>query len=177
MEPPRAMTTAIAFSNASFVMMSLLVSPFCSMPTTAWPASRALASRLRSTDGGLADPTDPTSADPNCNAHLQLWIDANSDYAQQPAEVVALTALGQHLAHARGREQVRDAAAVTADQPTPPLPLGAVASAPAPAAAPAPAPAPAPEKIPVGRRMATIATSALVAMRLRRPSRQDRPKR
>jgi serine/threonine protein kinase len=67
----------------------------------------------------------------------------------------------------------------TADQPTPPLPLGAVPSAPAPAAAPAPAtaPAPAPEKIPVGRRMATIATSALVAMRLRRPSRQDGPRR
>jgi eukaryotic-like serine/threonine-protein kinase len=67
----------------------------------------------------------------------------------------------------------------TADQPTPPLPLGAMPSAAAPAAAPAraPAPAAAPEKIPVGRRMATIATSALVAMRLRRPSRQDGPKR
>ncbi|HEY7432570.1 MAG TPA: serine/threonine-protein kinase, partial [Streptosporangiaceae bacterium] len=63
----------------------------------------------------------------------------------------------------------------TADQPTPPLPLGAVPSAMAPAAAPAPAPAP--EKIPVGRRMATIATSALVAMRLRRPSRRDEHKR
>jgi hypothetical protein len=63
----------------------------------------------------------------------------------------------------------------TADQPTPALPLGAVPSAMAPAAAPAPAPAPA--KIPVGRRMATIATSALVAMRLRRPSRQDEHKR
>jgi hypothetical protein len=35
----------------------------------------------------------------------------------------------------------------------------------------------APEKIPVGRRMATIATSALVAMRLRRPSRREEPKR
>ena len=35
----------------------------------------------------------------------------------------------------------------------------------------------APEKIPVSRRMATIATSALVAMRLRRPSRQEGPKR
>jgi hypothetical protein len=61
----------------------------------------------------------------------------------------------------------------TADQPTPALPLGAAPSAMAPAAAPAPAPA----KIPVGRRMATIATSALVAMRLRRPSRQDEHKR
>lgn len=62
----------------------------------------------------------------------------------------------------------------TADQPAPVLPLGAAPSAMAPAAA---APAPAPEKIPVSRRMATIATSALVAMRLRRPSRQGEPKR
>jgi serine/threonine protein kinase len=59
----------------------------------------------------------------------------------------------------------------TADQPAPALP-GAVPSAVAPAA-----PAPAPERIPVSRRMVTIATSALVAMRLRRPSRQDEPKR
>ena len=60
----------------------------------------------------------------------------------------------------------------TADQSAPALPLGAVPSAMAPAAA-----TPAPEKIPVSRRMATIATSALVAMRLRRPSRQEEPKR
>ena len=60
----------------------------------------------------------------------------------------------------------------TADQPAPALPPGAVPSAMAPAAA-----TPAPEKIPVSRRMATIATSALVAMRLRRPSRQEEPKR
>ena len=39
-------------------------------------------------DGGLADPTDPTSADPNCAAHLQLWIDYNSNYAQGHDEVV-----------------------------------------------------------------------------------------
>jgi prepilin-type N-terminal cleavage/methylation domain-containing protein len=31
----------------------------------------------------LPDPDDPT-----CNAHLQLWIDSNSDYAQQPEEIV-----------------------------------------------------------------------------------------
>jgi hypothetical protein len=41
---------------------------------------------------------------------------------------------------------------------------------PVPAAQPAEAPAS--EKVPVGRRVATIATSALVAMRLRRPSRR-----
>jgi serine/threonine protein kinase len=60
----------------------------------------------------------------------------------------------------------------TADQAIPVLPRGAAPSAMAPAAV-----APAPEKIPVGRRMATIATSALVAMRLRRPSRREEPKR
>ena len=60
----------------------------------------------------------------------------------------------------------------TADQPNAALPLGAVPSAPSPLGA-----TPAPEKIPVSRRMATIATSALVAMRLRRPSRQEEPKR
>ena len=66
--------------------------------------------------------------------------------------------------------------APTADQPNPVMPHGAPsAAAPAPAA-PVPAP-PAPEKINVGRRMAAIATSALVAMRLRRPNRQAEPKR
>ena len=60
----------------------------------------------------------------------------------------------------------------TADSPAPVLPSAAVPSA----AVPAPA-APAPEKVPVGRRMATIATSALVAMRLRRPGRPAEPKR
>ncbi len=44
----------------------------------------------------------------------------------------------------------------TADAPSPVLPVGAD---------------PASEKVPVGRRMATIATSALAAMRLRRPGR------
>jgi hypothetical protein len=56
------------------------------------------------------------------------------------------------------------------------LPPGAVPSAMAPAAAAPAAAAPVAEKIPVGRRMATIATSALVAMRLRRPSRREKPK-
>jgi len=64
----------------------------------------------------------------------------------------------------------------TADQPVPVLPHGAVPSAVRPSAV-APAPAPAPEKIPVSRRVAAIATSALVAMRLRRPSRRAEPER
>jgi len=74
----------------------------------------------------------------------------------------------------------------TADAPSPVLPPGMVPSAATPAAgvpsAAVPAPAAqaqaqAPEKVPVSRRMATIATSALVAMRLRRPGRPDEPKR
>ena len=55
----------------------------------------------------------------------------------------------------------------TAGSPVPVVPVPVV---PVPAAQPAEAPAPG--KIPVGRRVATIATSALVAMRLRRPSRR-----
>ena len=46
----------------------------------------------------------------------------------------------------------------------------------APPAGPTPAPGPAPGKVPVGRRMATIATSALAAMRFRRSSRPADPK-
>ena len=69
----------------------------------------------------------------------------------------------------------------TTDSPIPVLPIGAVPSSAGPSVAgpsavtPDPA-TPAPEKVPVGRRMATIATSALVAMRLRRPGRPDEPK-
>lgn len=39
-------------------------------------------------DGGLADPTDAASADPYCKAHLQLWVDSNSDYAKEDSEVI-----------------------------------------------------------------------------------------
>jgi len=39
-------------------------------------------------DTGLADPTDPLSDDDTCQAHLQLWVDANSDYVRQETEVI-----------------------------------------------------------------------------------------
>lgn len=39
-------------------------------------------------DGGLSQLDDPTSADPECAAHLQLWIDSDSDYAQDSSEIV-----------------------------------------------------------------------------------------
>ncbi len=45
-------------------------------------------SRSTVCDGGLADLTDPTSGDPTCDIHLQLWIDANSDYVKQDSEIV-----------------------------------------------------------------------------------------
>lgn len=44
--------------------------------------------RAAECDGGLADPSDPASTDSDCDAHLQLWIDSNSDYARQSSEVV-----------------------------------------------------------------------------------------
>jgi hypothetical protein len=55
-DPPKAMTTAMALSNASRVMMSRAVSPARSMPTTASPLARANPSRRRSTAGGEAEP-------------------------------------------------------------------------------------------------------------------------
>lgn len=39
-------------------------------------------------DGGLSDPDDATSTDPYCAAHLQVWVDRNSDYVKQDAEVI-----------------------------------------------------------------------------------------
>ena len=51
-EPPKAMTTAIAFSNASLVMMSRAVMPWRSSSTTASPDLRANPSRRRSVAGG-----------------------------------------------------------------------------------------------------------------------------
>jgi serine/threonine protein kinase len=71
------------------------------------------------------------------------------------------------------------AASAVTDAPTADSPSSAPPAGPTPPAGPAqpvspaqPAgPAPAPEKVPVGRRMATIATSALAAMRFRRSSR------
>src|ERR1700738_2850516 len=51
-EPPNAITTAIAFSNDSLVMMSRVVMPRRSSSTTAWPLRRANPSRLRSVAGG-----------------------------------------------------------------------------------------------------------------------------
>jgi prepilin-type N-terminal cleavage/methylation domain-containing protein len=51
-------------------------------------------------DGGLAQLDDPSSSDPTCESHLQVWIDYDSDYAEDPSEIVtwrlARSADGEH---------------------------------------------------------------------------------
>jgi prepilin-type N-terminal cleavage/methylation domain-containing protein len=39
-------------------------------------------------DHGLADPSDPSTSDPACASHLQLWVDSNSDYAKTQDEII-----------------------------------------------------------------------------------------
>jgi len=126
------------------------------------PTARQLLDRLTSASSRSEDVNDtPTQV-----ILARTW-QSGSHSSLPPASRPA----APHPAPARPATE-----APTADQPNPVMPHGAPsAAAPAPAA-PVPAP-PAPEKINVGRRMAAIATSALVAMRLRRPNRQAEPKR
>ena len=126
------------------------------------PTARQLLDRLTSASSRSEDVNDtPTQV-----ILARTW-QSGSHSSLPPASRPA----APHPAPARPATE-----APTADQPNPVMPHGAPsAAAPAPAA-PVPAP-PAPEKIHVGRRMAAIATSALVAMRLRRPNRQAEPKR
>ena len=127
------------------------------------PTARQLLDRLTSTSSRSEDVNDtPTQV-----ILARTW-QSGSHSSLPPASRPA----APHPAPARPATE-----APTADQPNPVISHRAVPSVVAPApAVPAPAP-PAPEKINVGRRMAAIATSALVAMRLRRPNRQAEPKR
>ena len=70
-DPPNAITTAIAFSNASRVRICRAVMPLSSSPTTASPDARAMPSRRRSTAGGLAE---PGSAMPSASAALAIVL-------------------------------------------------------------------------------------------------------
>ena len=122
-------------------------------------------------------PAGPRQARPRQPAAPDPWPHVARSAAPTPATVPPVTA---PPVIAPPAADTPTADTPTTDSPIPVLPIGAVPSAavssaptPGPAAA---APAPAPEKVPVGRRMATIATSALVAMRLRRPGRPDEPK-
>ena len=111
-------------------------------------------------------PAEANQAPPRQPAAAAPWPNVAARPAAEPPPAAVPSAAGPLAAEPAATEPP------TADSPAPVLSAGAVPSA----AVPAPA-APAPEKVPVGRRMATIATSALVAMRLRRPGRPAEPKR
>jgi serine/threonine protein kinase len=117
-------------------------------------------------------PAEPNSAPPRQPAPVHWPHVAPSPAAPSPAAPSPAAPSPAAPSRAAPSAAAPATETPTADQAAPVLPRGAVPSAMAPAAA-----APAPEKMPVGRRMATIATSALVAMRLRRPSRREEPKR
>ena len=70
-EPPSAMTTVIAFSNASLVMICRAVMPLRSRLTTASPEATAKASRRLSGAGGAAL---PGSAMPSASATLAIVL-------------------------------------------------------------------------------------------------------
>jgi serine/threonine protein kinase len=109
-------------------------------------------------------PTEANQAPARQPAASALWPDVVPSAAAPSAAAPSAAAPSATAPSAAERPTAEPP---TADQPAPALSSGA-----APAAAAA-----APEKITVGRRMATMATSALAAMRLRRPSRQEEPKR
>jgi eukaryotic-like serine/threonine-protein kinase len=111
-------------------------------------------------------PAEANQAPPSQPAAAAPWPNVAARPAAAPPPAAVPSAAGPLAAEPAATDLP------TADSPAPVLSAGAVPSA----AVPAPA-APAPEKVPVGRRMATIATSALVAMRLRRPGRPAEPKR
>ena len=91
-EPPKAMTTAIAFSNASLVMMSRAVMPRRSSPTTASPERRAKPSRRRSVAGGAALPgSDIPIASATLAMVLAVYIPPQAPSPGQMARSMAST--------------------------------------------------------------------------------------
>jgi serine/threonine protein kinase len=107
-------------------------------------------------------PADPPTSIP---AEAQ-WILARQP--TPPSQAVPSPAASPGPASAAAPAAPRSTDPPTADGPIP----GISASGPRPSASQPAAPEPAAKK-PVGRRMATMATSALVAMRLRRSSRRE----
>jgi serine/threonine protein kinase len=129
------------------------------------PSARQLLDRLTSgsSRAGSADHTTQVIL-------ARTWQSGShpSPPAASAAPAAAATPAGWPYAArpGAGSPAAAPAAADDTDAPT----------ADSPSSAPPAAPAPAPEKVPVGRRMATIATSALAAMRFRRSSRPADPK-
>jgi serine/threonine protein kinase len=165
------------------------------------PSARQLLDRLTSgsSRAGSADDTTQVilartwQSGSHASPPADRPVEANQVPPRQPAAPSAWPHVARPTAQLAAAAPPAAAAPTTdtptADAPSPVLPPGVVPPAVVPAAAmpaagvpPAAVPAPAaqaqaPEKVPVSRRMATIATSALVAMRLRRPGRPDEPKR
>ena len=91
-EPPKAMTTAMAFSNASLVRMSLAVMPRRSSSTTAWPLRLANPSRRRSVAGGEALPgSDMPSASAALAIVFAVYIPPHAPSPGQMARSMAST--------------------------------------------------------------------------------------
>ena len=91
-EPPNAITTAIAFSNASLVRMSRAVMPRRSSSTTAWPLRRANPSRRRSVAGGAALPgSDMPSASAALAMVLAVYMPPHAPSPGQIARSMAST--------------------------------------------------------------------------------------
>jgi hypothetical protein len=93
-EPPRAMTTAMAFSKASFVMIWRGLMLRSRRPTTARPASKAPSSRRRSTAGGDAE---PGRAMPMASATDAMVLAVNIP-AHEPAVGQALCSMSESSA-------------------------------------------------------------------------------
>ena len=90
--PPKAMTTAMAFSNASRVRICRAVMPFSSMATTASPERLAKPSRRRSTAGGAALPSRlRPSASPTLAMVLAVYIPPQAPSPGQIARSMAST--------------------------------------------------------------------------------------
>ena len=111
-EPPSAITTVIAFSNASLVMIWRAVMPCASRSTTASPERCAKSSRRRSAAGGAAEPgSDMPSASAADGhgvggVHAAAGALAGTDGALDPVDVLA-GHLARH-AGADGLERVDD---------------------------------------------------------------------
>jgi serine/threonine protein kinase len=129
--------------------------------------ARTWQSGAHSSPPPASRPATPDTVPPRQPAAPAPWPHAAPPAAAPPAAAVPPAAAAPPAPGAPAATE-----APTADQPSLVRPPGAAPSPVGPAVA-----TPAHEKIPVSRRMATIATSALVAMRLRRPSRQEEPKR
>jgi serine/threonine protein kinase len=170
--------------------------PSRSSPSGMPPSSRPAEPSRRPVEPAARRPDAAAARPPTADATASIPAEARWILARQPTppsqvSPVPQASPGSQMSPASSAAPGPAAAAAsrraaeppTADGPTPvisalaPQPPAPQPATPQPATPPPAAPgttAPqAPAKAPVGRRMATMATSALAAMRLRRPSRRE----